>query len=57
MKKSCEELRKNNPDVKDQMATLLIQHNLLEQKDWEQFHKEIQKIVKKQQSNWVFVKH
>ncbi|MBU0459354.1 MAG: hypothetical protein KJ597_06025 [Nanoarchaeota archaeon] len=45
--KACDQYRKKNPDIKEQMATLLIQHNLLHGKDWEKFHQEIQKIVEK----------
>jgi hypothetical protein len=45
--KKCDKLRKKNPDVKDMMATLLIQHNLLHGKSWESFHKDVHKIVQK----------
>lgn len=44
--KACDKHRKNNPDVKDMMATLLIQHNLLGDK-WEPFHKDVHKLVNK----------
>ena len=46
-KPSCRKHRVNNPDVKEMMATLLIQHNLLSGKSWEKFHQDIQKIVEK----------
>lgn len=34
-------------DVKEKMAVLLIHHNLLNQRDWGHFHKEILNITKK----------
>ena len=43
----CDAYRKNNPDVKEQLVVLLIQHNLLHGKVWEEFHKDIHKMVKK----------
>ena len=43
----CSGYRKNNPDVKEMMATLLIQHNLLHGEDWNEFHNDVQKIVYK----------
>jgi len=38
--------RLKNPDIKEMMSTLLIQHNLLGDK-WGSFHKDIQKVVDK----------
>ncbi len=35
------------PDVKEKMATLLIQHQLLKEEDLETFHQEIKTIVDK----------
>ena len=46
-RKECEKNRKENPDVKEMMATLLIQHNLLHGKDWGDFHSDMHKLVKK----------
>jgi hypothetical protein len=46
-KLSCRKNRIENPDVKEMMATLLIQHNLLRGKAWEKFHQDILKIVEK----------
>ncbi len=43
----CSGYRMNNPDVKEMMATLLIQHNLLHGKDWNDFHHDVGKIVDK----------
>ncbi len=46
-KPGCQTARKKSPDVKEQMATLLIQHNLLHGKIWEEFHQDVQEIVAK----------
>lgn len=43
----CTKARKNNPDTKELMAMLLIQHNLLHGKVWTEFHDDIHKVVKK----------
>lgn len=45
--RKCAQERKDNPDVKEMMATLLIQHNLLHGKDWNEFHHDVQKLVEK----------
>ncbi len=45
--KECADDRKNNPDIKEMMATLLIQHNLLHGKDWNDFHNDVKRIVHK----------
>jgi len=43
----CEEYKRNSPDVKELMALLLIQHNLLHGKVWEEFHQDLDHLVKK----------
>jgi len=45
--KKCDQYRQNNPDVKELMALLLIQHNLLHGKVWEEFHQDLLKITTK----------
>ncbi len=45
--KRCDKYRQENPDVKELMALLLIQHNVLHGKVWEEFHQDLRKVVKK----------
>ena len=45
--KVWDEYHRRRPDVKEKMATLLIQHQLLNNEDLQRFHQEIQKIVDK----------
>ena len=44
---ACDEARQHGPDVKEEMALLLIQHNLLPGKVWGQFHQDLARLVKK----------
>jgi hypothetical protein len=45
--KDSDKLRLKGPDIKENIATLLIQHNLLHGKTWERFHQDNQVLVEK----------
>jgi len=45
--KVWDEYHRRRPDVKEKMATLLINRNLLPEEELENFHQEIQTIVNK----------